>query len=175
MTALEWSLYNDPVQMLVLLDRPQGDLKLYLYLLACCRNIWPLLPQPEMREAVEYSYRYLDGEVSYEQHDKAVWRLEGELYSGVEYYANRPGLPVPEEIAGWVAIVDAIPVEQLMAIAGCGGEVLPENRLLLLRDAGYFAFHAICSMPGCSLVLLNAYKRFMSPSLLRMHFVAPEY
>ena len=174
MTEQEWLACTDPVSLLDHLDRPQGDRKLFLFALACCRAIWPLLPQAEMRHGVEVAERFAEGKATADDLDAADWRLEGALYGGVGYYANRPEVKPPQEMARWVEDLQALPTEQLVAMAWGGHEDLPTDFLGLLKDAGHFADHVLV-MNSCEphSPTLAWYSRFLNPLLLRDIFGNP--
>jgi hypothetical protein len=63
MTEAEWMACTDPRSMLEFLRGTTTDRKLRLFLTACCRQIWHLLPDPRFRDAVEVAERYADGGV----------------------------------------------------------------------------------------------------------------
>ena len=104
----------------------------------------------------------------------ADWRLEGSLYGGVGFYADRPEVEPPQEIARWVEDLQALPTEKLAAMACGGGEDLPADLLGLLRDSGYFADHVLI-MNSCEPhdPTLRWHRRFLSRHLLRDIFGNP--
>jgi hypothetical protein len=58
----EWLTCSDPTRMLdFLVAGPASDRKLRLFACACCRRIWPLLPEAGCRDAVGLAERYADG------------------------------------------------------------------------------------------------------------------
>jgi hypothetical protein len=174
MNEAEWLASTDSVRLLEYLDRPQGDRKLFLFAIACCQAIRPLIPQPEMRAGLKTAEQYADGTATSEQLDAADWRVEGALYGGVEYYENRPELELPPEIADWLATAQMIPADQLVAMACCGGEELPPNHMRLFVEAGYFVDHVLI-MNSCvpHSPTLRWYRRFLNASLVREVFGDP--
>jgi hypothetical protein len=174
MTEAEWLACVDPVRLLDHLNRPQGDRKLSLFAVACCRAIWQLLPQPEMRKGVELAEWLAEGKATEEEREAADWELEGALYGGVEYYAERPEIQVPEEIARWVEDVRALPTDHLAVMACAGGEDLPTDLLGLLKDAGYFAVHVLnMNSFQWHSPTLRWHRRFLNLHLLREIFGNP--
>lgn len=61
MTEAEWDACADPTPMLEFLRGTASDRKLRLFAVACCRKIWPLLPDEGNRAAVKLAERYADG------------------------------------------------------------------------------------------------------------------
>ncbi len=74
MTEAEWLACSDPEIMLSFLrvgsgraklrrhlSRPACERKLRLFIVACCRRIWPLISDPRSRQAVEKSEQFADG------------------------------------------------------------------------------------------------------------------
>jgi hypothetical protein len=64
MTEAEWMACADPQSMLEFLRGKASDRKLRLFAVACCRQVWHLIPEGLSREAVEVSEQYADGRVS---------------------------------------------------------------------------------------------------------------
>jgi hypothetical protein len=60
-TEAEWLAATDPTPMLEFLRGNAGERKLRLFMVACARLIWELVPPGEMREAVEAAERAADG------------------------------------------------------------------------------------------------------------------
>lgn len=62
MNEPDWLASHDPTPMLrFLLERGLGERKARLLACACCRRVWPLLPDRRSRSAVEVSERFADG------------------------------------------------------------------------------------------------------------------
>lgn len=79
MTEAEWLACEDPVTMLAHLDRPSPDRKVRLYAVACCRNLWDMLPGQASRDGVEWAERFADGKVKRdEEYDRLNWASEAD-------------------------------------------------------------------------------------------------
>jgi hypothetical protein len=61
MTEQEWAACNDPAPMLHHVAGRLSDRKLRLFAVACCRQIWHLLPDERSRAAVDTAERYAEG------------------------------------------------------------------------------------------------------------------
>jgi hypothetical protein len=64
MTEAEWLECNDPGPMLVFLLGKASDRKLRLFACACCRRIWPVLRDENVRRMAEIAEDYAEGLVS---------------------------------------------------------------------------------------------------------------
>jgi hypothetical protein len=76
--------------MLNLLSRGENHRKDRLFLVACCRSVWPLLVHPESRNAVGVAERHADGEASWEELEAAREKLQvarGNLENDSEHLA----------------------------------------------------------------------------------------
>ena len=67
MAEVEWVNCTDPMPMLRFLPNRAIGRKLRLFTCACCRRVWPFLPDQRSREAVEVAERYADGMASDER------------------------------------------------------------------------------------------------------------
>ncbi len=65
MTEGEWLGGIDPEKLIRFLRGRASDRKLRLFACACCRRVWHLLNDEDIRQAVEVAERYADGEVSW--------------------------------------------------------------------------------------------------------------
>lgn len=63
MTEEEWLTSADPDALLDFLGKGPSERKRRLFACACCRRIWPLIPDERARRLVELSERYADGKV----------------------------------------------------------------------------------------------------------------
>jgi hypothetical protein len=65
MNEQDWLSCTDPTPLLRFLEEAQiGERKARLLACACCRQIWPLLPDPRSRQAVVVAERYADGQAT---------------------------------------------------------------------------------------------------------------
>jgi hypothetical protein len=69
MTETEWIKCKDPTEMLNLIERrsPVSQRKLRLFSVACCRRIWPVIPDDEARSYVEVAERFADNRATNEE------------------------------------------------------------------------------------------------------------
>ena len=164
MTEAEWRAGVDPVPMLQLLGLPRTDRRLQAYLVACGRNVLPLLHHPASHRAVEVMGLYLDGRVTDQERFEAAWSAESVVY----------GFGVPERepvLAAAGRQVERLPRAELERMAGWGPTPLPESGYRLLEQATYFASYLIAvdriePYPAC----LYGQRRFLSVPVLREVF-----
>jgi hypothetical protein len=166
MTEEEW-LRSDDVALMLRWFRQEWrgeeadlDGRLQRYCLACCRRIWPLLPQEASRAGVEVAERFLDGRATREELGRADWLAEGAAFK-FDFDTDS------EAIARWCEEVARIPPEELAAMihAPRPEDDLSPRRLLEL--AAYFADCAMC-YPGIQpKESIERYRLFLSAPLLR--------
>jgi hypothetical protein len=91
MTEREWFNATEPMAMLLFLRRSgkASDRKLRLYAVACCRRIWHLLADEQLREAVDAAERVAEG-MADEEEREAFYRLAQER-AGVLAQENPKG------------------------------------------------------------------------------------
>jgi hypothetical protein len=65
MTESDWLNCTDVDRMLEFLGSRARPRKLRLFLAACCRRVWHLLPDERSRRAIEVAERYADGAATY--------------------------------------------------------------------------------------------------------------
>jgi hypothetical protein len=134
LTEADWLACTSPDRMLRHLRQharisrtPGGSRCLRLFAVACCRRVWPLLPEERSRAAVETAERYADGRAS-----RAELAAACEAAREVERIAEhqmqhiREGNPLPAE-AEWV------PVHRARLLAA--GPVWASQTRLLARAA----------------------------------------
>jgi hypothetical protein len=63
MTEIEWQRSPDPWPMLTFVSERASERKLWLFVCACCRFVWHLLP-PGCRQAVDLVEEFADGEAT---------------------------------------------------------------------------------------------------------------
>jgi hypothetical protein len=89
MTEQEWPACADPAAMLMSLGR-LSDRKYRLFVAACCRRIWHLLPDAASRAAVEAAEAYADGRLGLpglREAAKAVFEREPSPAKDAAFYA----------------------------------------------------------------------------------------
>jgi hypothetical protein len=67
MNKAKWRDSTDPMEMLRLLVGRDGERKLRLFAVACCRRIWPLFTDERCRVAVEVAERAVEGAATPEE------------------------------------------------------------------------------------------------------------
>jgi hypothetical protein len=95
-TEQEWLEGADPLAMLELLRDGASERKLRLFAVACCRNVWTLMPSATCRRAVEVAERYAEG-LADRKELRAAWRPAWRTFDRWEnriYTANTFGDPM---------------------------------------------------------------------------------
>ncbi len=98
MTEADWNSCTDPRKMLTFL-RSSGrvsDRKSRLWMVACCRMVWHVLPDERSRTAVAVAERFADGLAS----ESELYDAEGVAWETVE---QLDGGPIPVEHAARAA------------------------------------------------------------------------
>jgi hypothetical protein len=101
MTVAEWLSCTDPQAMLKFLQSKASDRKLRLFAVACCRDIWELIPGEAGRNAVKASEEYADGRIRRKdltEMRQRARREESTLAHWAAMAVSRPAIA-----AGWVA------------------------------------------------------------------------
>jgi hypothetical protein len=105
MTEREWLEGTDPAPMFELIDGRAGTRKLRLFACACCRHLWPLLPdelREHCRQLVELAERYADGLAT-----------RGELLAARNRPSRLPAGTTAEVAAHWAAL-ETVTVQPVM-------------------------------------------------------------
>ena len=162
-----WRLKNAPASTL---PKFGGDMNrihdtsvdLHRYLLACCRSIWPLLPQEPSRRGIELAEQWIDGAVSTEELNKFNWHVEAAAFN-VDYNVE------PDRIEQWVDDLRANDsYRHLLHPPKAADAVDPRE---LLKRAAYFADYAMIypSLKPAAPPSEN-YRLFLDAKLLRSFF-----
>ena len=95
MTPDEWKAGEDPSVLLDLVADRATNRKLRLFLIACCRRIWPMLADERSRNAVEVAQRFADGVATAAElaaaHETAFGAPANATASGLEMPGVREG------------------------------------------------------------------------------------
>ena len=132
---------------------------LHRFYLACCRSIWPLLPQEPSRKGIELSEQWLEGDVSNEELNKFNYYVEGAAFN-IDYNVE------PDKIDEWIAnLRKNDSYRHLLFPPEAADQVTPRE---LLKRAAYFADYAMV-YPSLKPVgnPPETYRIFLSPELLR--------
>ncbi|MEN7344377.1 MAG: hypothetical protein AAAFM81_15605 [Pseudomonadota bacterium] len=107
------------------------------YLLACCRRIWPLIPESGSRMGVEAGEKYCRGEISWKEARETDWHSEGSAFI---FAYNEDDDPA---VAPYIAQIsqDRAAIERLLVPAS---SFASQSVRELLTDAAYFANFALC-------------------------------
>lgn len=136
-----------------------SSVNLHRFYLACCRAIWPLLPQEPSRRGIELAEKWIAGEVSIEELNKFNWHVEAAAFN-IDYNVE------PEKIEQWVADLRSSDSHRhLLNPPETADHVDPRE---LLKRAAYFADYAMIypslRPPGPP---SEKYGPFLSAELLR--------
>lgn len=82
MTEEEWSNCDRPTDILRHLDGKIPDEAFMRFSVACCRRIWPLLPDRRSRAVVEATEKYLSGEMTAEETGQVYLAWEQAYHRG---------------------------------------------------------------------------------------------
>jgi hypothetical protein len=106
------------------------------YLLACCRRIWPLIPDSGSRRGVAAGEKYCRGEFTWEGVQEADWYSEASAFLFDYFDENDP------QVASFIAQVsqDRDKIERLLVPAYSFHQ---QSVRELLKDAAYFANFAL--------------------------------
>jgi hypothetical protein len=135
--------------------------KLHAYYVACCRAIWPLLPQDGSRDGVAIAERYLRGDATDADLRRADRGTEGAAFT-IDYNSD------PDAIARWVGDVWAMPREQLRGLLQMQtvDPFADISARTLLKEAAYFADFAVCYPHLRYKDVDESHEKFLSRALL---------
>jgi hypothetical protein len=136
-----------------------SSVNLHRFYLACCRAIWPLLPQEPSRRGIELAEKWIAGEVSIEELNKFNLHVEAAAFN-IDYNVE------PEKVEHWVADLRSSDSHRhLLHPLETADHVDPRE---LLKRAAYFADYAMIypslRPPGPP---SEKYSPFLSEELLR--------
>lgn len=134
------------------------------FYVACARRIFPLLPQEESRAGIRIAEKYLAGDATRQELSAQNWSTEGAAF--VFDYDTEP-----DEIAKWLAEVEAIPDSQVAGLLNDCYEPNTIDARDVLLNAAYFADHAMI-FPFCSRLehVPRNYIPFLNIDLFQEHF-----
>ena len=136
---------------------------LHRFYVACCRNIWRLLPDPDSRNGIEIAEKWLHGSATDSELNQCDRDVEGAAF-GIDYKSD------PEELKRWIADVEMIAEQELKSMIHLPSNAAKVSAHDLLRHAAYFASFATMypAIHPKGLPPEN-YHLFLSPDLLREH------
>ena len=187
MTETQWNESDNPISMMEFAFEKQGigsdstqhrmgyrmnsgnvkgdsqfETAMHRFYIACCRQIWPLLPDKESRKGVEIAERWLDGNAPDSELNDCDYYVEGAAF-GIDYRTSS------DQVDQWISDVDAIPDSELNSLLH-SQDVDGRDSYQLLKTAAYFAHYSIMypainpkGMPP------KSYHQFLSPDLLRQY------
>ncbi len=167
MDELWWYETTDAYRMLEALWRqPHRDVRilkynLHRYYLACCRAIWELIPDEDIRWGIEIGEQYLVGEIDAKELNRINYYVEGAAFN-IDYNCD------PEAIEQWVDQLRSMPKQHLRVLLHShetNWDIEPRE---LLKRAAYFAdFAMMYSELLTGGVPPESYAPFLSAKLLR--------
>jgi len=148
-------------------DYQNITLPLYKYYLACCREIWLLLPQEESKKGIRLAEQYIDGRVSWDKISEYNWDVEAAAFT-FEYDSE------PEKIKTWVKEAESFSGELISKILNNDDNKKKIDTRSLLMDAAYFADYAMI-YPSIQPMGLpsSSYHKFLFHDLLREYVEYP--
>jgi hypothetical protein len=142
MTEKEWIDCPDPRPMLRFAEGTTGDRRLRLLAVACCRQIFPLIPHPELRDLVELTESYADGRVAMTELQLALAGVIGADYGDLETDAESAGYAACWTANRKLSEVKKVPAETAKALANRAAKS-HSSRLWKETRAAEFAHQAI--------------------------------
>jgi len=132
---------------------------LHRYFVACCRAIWPLLPQEDSRRGVEVAERFVEGRATIEEASEIDWYVEAAAFT---FDSNIR----PEYVQHLIDVGRAIPFTELQQIVPSIDTASRETIRDLLARAAFFVDFTLW-FGGKDLILPPAdYYPFLSARVL---------
>jgi hypothetical protein len=156
------ALWRHPIRKIRTLQR-----QLHFYYLACCREIWDLLPDEDSRRGVRAAERYLDGRMGVDELRHINYYTEGASFA-LQYRT------APEQIQEWVDDVRTISQNSLRVMLNPPSVVSDFEPYDLLVRAACFADYAMMySLFKSHGPPSEWHAPFLSARLLRAHVGNP--
>ncbi|MEO2092077.1 MAG: hypothetical protein ABGY75_21700, partial [Gemmataceae bacterium] len=180
MTEDRWRTSTDARLLFQWLARPEGDRKSLLWVAACGRSIWPLLPGEGSRRAIEWLERHTDKPIQFDDEWRTLeWSAEGNVFRFDFMEEMRDEDPAYyEQTVEWIRAADEIPLDLLQSLAGWSGCGDRFDGRTVLREAANFADWCMAGYCGGSEYswernISDPKARFLNPHLLRCIFGNP--
>jgi hypothetical protein len=128
MTEMEWEECDDPQEMIsiILQERRISKRKLGLFNVACCRQLWDLIPNERIRAVIDLAERYAEDKVAYEELE-AFWdaALDMERHTIDDVILEIIGNLAADQSG---SLADEIASRSVMAIGGAAADAVPATR-----------------------------------------------
>lgn len=132
-----------------------------LYLVACCRRLWPILPADgDLRKGIETAERWFNGAATLEEVEVAAWHAEGE-----GMFIDNESNSGDEHVVRWTEAVAQLPRVEIAAIVGSSSPDDVPCPFDLLRRVARFVY--CVGFGSTHWAWTDGYPEFLIPSLLR--------